>query len=211
VFGMTERSTEKTSPSDTAQSITQLLHRWADGDPPAGEQLFDRVYEELRVVAHTQRRRWYGDETLGTTALVHEVYLRLAASDALSVVDRAHFFAVAARATRQVLSNYARRQRAERRGGHAQPVPLDVVADVVPQPVDVDAIDRLWALEACLERLHTLHPRPCRVIECRYFAGMSIGDTALALGVSEATVKRDWAMAQAWLFRELSHHSIDGA
>lgn len=166
------------------------------------------VYEELRVIAHGQRRRWLGDETLGTTALVNEVYLRLAGAIDLSVADRAHFFAVAARATRQVLSNYARRQRAERRGRGAHPVSLDQVDGALPRETPEDAaLDRLWDLESALQQLHRLHPRPCRVVECRYFGGLSIPDTALALGISEATVKRDWLLAQAWLYRTLSHHA----
>lgn len=193
------------------ESITELLHRWADGDSPAGARLFARVYSELRAVAHAQRQRWHGDETLGTTALVHEVYLRVAAAGELSVVDRAHFYAIAARATRQVLSNYARRRRAERRGFGVEPVPLDAIAETTAMAPDASALDRLWDLDECLQRLQTLHPRPCRVVECRYFGGLSIPDTALALGVSEATVKRDWVLAQAWLYRELSHHRSDDA
>jgi len=211
VFGMTAQPTEGADAHRTDQSITDLLHQWADGDPPAGARLFSRVYAELRAVAHAQRRRWHGDETMGTTALVHEVYLRVASSAALSIVDRAHFYAVAAQATRQVLSNYARRRRAERRGAGAAAVPLEAIADVVPAASDAQALDRLWDLETCLQRLQALHPRPCRVVECRYFAGLSIPDTAVALGVSEATVKRDWALAQAWLYRELSHHRPDHA
>jgi len=198
-----------TAGGGSAETITRLLHRWADGDAPAGAHLFSLVYEELRVIAHGQRRRWLGDETMGTTALVNEVYLRLAGAIDLSVADRAHFFAVAARATRQVLSNYARRQRAERRGRGAQPVSLDQADAMVSAHATQHeaALDRLWDLEAALQALHTLHPRPCRVVECRYFAGLSIPDTALALGISEATVKRDWLLAQAWLYRTLSHHA----
>jgi RNA polymerase sigma factor (TIGR02999 family) len=193
----------------SAETITRLLHQWADGDAPAGAHLFAIVYDELRVIAHAQRRRWVGDDTLGTTALVNEVYLRLAGSAGLSVADRAHFFAVAARATRQVLSNYARRRHAERRGRGTQPVSLEQI-DTMALPrdgTDDAALDRLWDLESALQQLHTLHPRPCRVVECRYFGGMSVPDTARALGISEATVKRDWLLAQAWLYRTLSHHA----
>lgn len=206
VFGMMEHSSEAAAASQSPDSITALLHRWVDGDQPAATHLFERVYAELRAVAHAQRRRWHGDDTMGTTALVHEVYLRVAGSSALSVRDRAHFFALAARATRQVLSNYARRQGAVRRGANAQTVPLDAVADVLVQSTDERAVDRLLALESCLQRLHATHPRPCQVVECRYFAGLSIPETALALGISEATVKRDWALAQVWLYRELAEH-----
>jgi RNA polymerase sigma factor (TIGR02999 family) len=193
----------------SVESVTDLLRRWTDGDAPAGAHLFSLVYEELRVIAHAQRRRWAGDDTLGTTALVNEVYLRLAGATGLDVADRAHFFAVAARATRQVLSNYARRRKAERRGSGAAAVSLDELDQartVDATPIDA-AMDRLWDLEAALLQLHTLHPRPCRVVECRYFAGLSVPDTALALGISEATVKRDWLLAQAWLYRTLSHHA----
>jgi RNA polymerase sigma factor (TIGR02999 family) len=197
--------------STTSESVTDLLHLWADGDPPAGARLFARVYAELRAVAHAQRQRWHGDESMGTTALVHEVYLRVASSGALSAVDRAHFFAIAARAMRQVLSNYARRRRAQRRSAGAPTVPLDAIAELVPAATEAMTVDRLWDMEACLLRLQALHPRPCRVLECRYFAGLSIPDTALALGVSEATVKRDWLVARTWLYRELSHHRPDDA
>ncbi len=208
---MTAQSPAEADEARTADSITALLHQWADGDAPAGAQLFARVYADLRAVAHAQRRRWHGDDTLGTTALVHEVYLRVAATANLSVVDRAHFYAIAARATRQVLSNYARRRHTERRGFGTEPVPLEAVGEQALPTPDPLALDRLWDLETCLQRLQALHPRPCRVVECRYFAGLSIPDTALALGVSEATVKRDWQLAQAWLYRELAHHRPDDA
>lgn len=198
--------------SDGAPSVdgvTELLHRWADGDAPAGERLFSLVYDELRTVARRQRRRWRGEETLGTTVLVHEVYLRLHGATSLSAVDRAHFYALAARATRQILSNYSRRAHADKRGRDAEAVSIDRVDAETAKMVNEQAtlLDRLWDLENALQQLHRLHPRPCRVVECRYFGGLSIPDTALALGISEATVKRDWALAQAWLYRELRHHA----
>ncbi len=195
--------------SDVDEPVTELLRRWTDGDVPAGDRLFAIVYAELREIARRQRRRWHGDDTLDTTALAHEVYLRLRGATDLNAVDRAHFFAVAARASRQILSNYARRRQAERRGGTERQVALHLVDErssallvVEPSP-----LDRMWDLEVALSQLQTLHPRACKVVECRYFGGLSIPDTAVALGISEATVKRDWGLAQAWLHRELRKHA----
>lgn len=193
---------------DTDEPVTELLRRWAGGDAPAGERLFARIYDELRDVARRQRRRWDGDETLNTTALVHEVYLRMNGAAVLDVQDRAHFYAVAARASRQILSNYARRARAQKRGRSQDMQHLEAVSAVPAiETQDEISLDRLWALELALQQLQRTFPRPCRVIECRYFAGLSIPETALALNISEATVKRDWALAQAWLHRELKEHA----
>lgn len=195
---------------NTEEAVTELIRRWVDGDAVAGDRLFTLVYDELRVVVRLQRRRWDGDDTLDTTALVHEVYLRLNAATSLSPRDRAHFYAVAARATRQVLSNYARARRALKRGDGAPIISLDGVNEsgVTRSPVVEIQLDRLWDLEMALQALQALHPRPCQVVECRYFGGLSIPDTAIALGISEATVKRDWALAQAWLHRELRQHAM---
>jgi RNA polymerase sigma factor (TIGR02999 family) len=192
-------------------AVTELLHRWANGDAPAGARLFSLVYDELRVVARRQRQRWRNDDTLGTTALVHEVYLRLNGAAGLPLADRAHFFAVASRATRQILSNYARRGRAAKRGEGTGVISIER-ADAMNAPhhdPHDTVLDRLWDLETALQRLHELHPRPCRVVECRYFGGLSIPETALALDISEATVKRDWMLAQSWLYRVLRHHAPD--
>lgn len=203
---LTTRMNEFDAPA--SETVTALVHQWVNGDEPAGARLFTRVYDELRLVARAQRRRWVGEETLDTTALVHEVYLRLNGAAALSVVDRAHFFAIAARATRQVLSNYARTRSAGRRGDGADHVSLDRVADRVgAAELQGDlTLDQLWALESALQQLHALHPRPCRVVECRFFGGLSIEDTAVALAISPATVKRDWLLAQTWLYRALAPH-----
>ena len=199
--------TRVTDVSNSDDAVTLMIRQWANGDSLAGDRLFARVYDELRVVAHRQRRRWRGDDTLNTTALVHELFLRMDRARAMTIHDRAHFYAVAARATRQILSNYARRTMTVKRGVGATVVEL---ADVnVPPAINGDApgVERLWALEVALQRLHRMHPRPCRVVECRYFGGLSIVDTALALDISEATVKRDWILAQAWLYRELRDHA----
>ncbi len=195
--------------SDADDAVTDLLRRWAKGDSPAGDRLFSRVYEQLRHVARQQRRRWVGDETLNTTALVHEVFLRMTGARELAIHDRAHFYAVAARATRQILSNYARRGRTKKRGPGT---PLLDIADAPGLP-PVEALEPslgvLTALEEALQQLHRIHPRPCRVVECRFFGGLSIPETALALNISDATVKRDWALAQSWLCRELREHAPD--
>ncbi|MEP6832904.1 MAG: ECF-type sigma factor [Gemmatimonas sp.] len=192
---------------DTDDAVTDLLRRWVDGDTPAGDRLFTRVYEELRVVARRQRQRWNGEDTLNTTALVHEVFLRMNGAGAIAVHDRAHFYALAARATRQILSNYARRGHTQKRGSGSVPLNIAETLGVPTINAPDDSLERLWALEVALQHLQRVYPRPCRVVECRYFGGLSIPETALALGISEATVKRDWALAQAWLYRELREHA----
>jgi RNA polymerase sigma factor (TIGR02999 family) len=189
-------------------SVTGMIRAWSGGDSLAGDRLFARVYDELRTIArrlHRRRSATGSDDTLDTTALVHEVYLRLATAGELHVENRAHFFAVAVRASRQIVSNYARHAQAEKRGGGA------LVASLHDEAVDARhladdaarAADRLAALEDALRHLERLHPRPCRVVECRYFGGLSIPETAATLNLSEATVKRDWSVAQAWLHRAL--------
>ncbi len=195
-------------------SVTGLIHAWNAGDSGAGARLFSRVYGELRSIARSTRRRRpeHGDETLDTTALVHEVYLRLAGAHVLSVQDRGHFFAVAVRASRQIVSNHARDAQTLKRGAGATPEALDGIAaqQLTSSVLGDDHRERIVALEAALQQLEQLHPRPCRVVECRYFGGLSISDTALALEISEATVKRDWSLAQAWLHRALrEHRAID--
>jgi RNA polymerase sigma factor (TIGR02999 family) len=193
--------------SDVEHSVTGLIRAWNAGDDVAGDRLFARVYGELRTIARRLHRpsAQRGDDTLDTTALVHEVYLRLAGAGELHVESRAHFFAVAVRAARQIISNYARDAQTQKRGGATIVEPLDTVAgsQLASSSVADDLAERATVLEDALQRLEALHPRPCRVVECRYFGGLSIADTALALSISEATVKRDWAVAQAWLHRAL--------
>ena len=196
-------------------SVTGLIRAWSAGDAAAGDRLFARVYGELRAIAGRLRRPAFsaGDQTLDTTALVHEVYLRLSGTDELRVVDRAHFFAIAVRASRQIVSNYVRDAQALKRGGTAVALPLDGVPerDLAAEEENAELVERAATLEAALVKLEALHPRPCRVVECRYFGGLSIPETALALGISEATVKRDWTVAQAWLHRALRPLERDDA
>lgn len=186
----------------TTPEVTGVLARLDAGDATALDELLPLVYEELRTLARRQRRRLGAAETMNTTGLVHEVYLKLVGSERITATGRAHFFALAARAMRQVLSNNARARRAARRGGGLAPVALDLVDELVG--IDQSAhTDTLVALDDALTALSRLSARQSRVVECRFYAGMSVAETALALGVSEPTVKRDWAVAQAWLYREL--------
>jgi RNA polymerase sigma factor (TIGR02999 family) len=186
-----------------ASDVTGALARLREGsDPDALDALLPLVYEELRLLARRQRRRAGGAETLNTTGLVHEVYLKLTGASRIDASGRAHFFALAARAMRQVLSNHARARRAAKRGHGASPLTLDSSNEVFVVP-GADQAETLVALDEALTRLAARSERQSRVVECRFYAGMSIPETALALGVSEATVKRDWAVAQAWLYREL--------
>ena len=181
-----------------------LLSEVRQGNDDALGRLFPLVYEQLHTLARGQRRRMPSD-TLNTTALVHEAFIKLAGSHQLSLQDRAHFMAVAATAMRQILIGYARRRTASKRGGGYAPVSLEEVEHALAtRPAFDDAtMDALLALDDALSRLGEASDRQRQVVECRFFAGMSIEETALALDVSPATVKRDWAMAQAWLYRHM--------
>ncbi|MCU0626231.1 MAG: ECF-type sigma factor [Gemmatimonadaceae bacterium] len=185
-------------------AVTAELQRWAAGEPNAGDLVFPLVYRELRTIAHRQRRRWPGQHSLETTDLVNEAYLRLAGAHGLVIRDRAHFFALVSRTIRQVISNYARRAHAAKRGAGDVPVSLDE-AHVAPHDGDDTLVARVLVVEDALAALARIHPRPCQVVECRIFGGLTVPETAEALGLSEATVKRDWVTAQAWLHRALAH------
>jgi RNA polymerase sigma factor (TIGR02999 family) len=188
-------------PSDS-NDLTRLLRGIGAGDPDALDDVFARVYDELHRLAHWVRRGRAG-ETLSTTALVHEAYGKLAPAGGMEVRDRAHFFAIAARAMRQVLMDTARRELAEKRGGRAPMVTLDEVAHIQPlRP------ERLVALDALLKRLSDLDERQGRVVEYRFFAGLSVQETADVLDISAATVKRDWQVARAWILSELDEAGV---
>jgi RNA polymerase sigma factor (TIGR02999 family) len=175
--------------------VTRLLEAAEAGDSSALDRLVPLIYEDLRRVAHRQLDREGGGHTLQTTALIHEAYLKLAGSGSVSASSRAHFLAIAARAMRQVLVDYARRRKAAKRGGGVISVTLGDEA----QPADASAED-LLALDEALEQLD---PRQRQVIECRFFGGMEEKDIAAVLGVSERTVRRDWVKARAWLYQSL--------
>jgi RNA polymerase sigma factor (TIGR02999 family) len=178
-----------------AGDVTRLLEAVVAGDSQALDRLVPLVYEDLRRVAHRQLDREGGGHTLQTTALIHEAYLKLATGGAMSATSRAHFLAIAARAMRQVLVDYARRRKAAKRGGGVISVTL---GDEAGAP-DTSA-DDLLALD---DALNQLDPRQRQVIECRFFGGMEEQDIAEALGISERTVRRDWVKARAWLYKEL--------
>jgi len=185
--------------------VTQLLAELPDGDGAAVDDLFALLYAELRAIAHRQRRRWRGDDTLQTTALVHEAFLKLVDQDRISAESRLHFLAIAARAMRHILCNYARDRRAQKRGGAIAHVEIDesknnaAPSNSSPEPMEV-----LVRLDEAVRRLEQVDPRQGKVVECRFFGGLTIEETAAALGVSPRTVKRDWAIAQAWLHREMN-------
>jgi len=162
------------------------------------DALVPLLYDELRRIAHYRLRAEQTGHTLETTGLVHEAYLRLAGSERLELADRAHLLAVAAQAMRHVLIDSAVRRKAGKRGGGLATVSLDDVP-----VVDAARSDELLALDEALTRLGAIDRRQAKVVECRFFGGMSIEDTAAALDLSPATVKRDWALARAWLNREL--------
>jgi RNA polymerase sigma factor (TIGR02999 family) len=181
----------------TRERISQLLADWANRDPAAREQLVPIVYEELRRLAHHYMRGERAGHTLQTTALVNEVYLRLAGIDALRWRDRVHFFAMADTLMRRVLVDYARQRGREKRGGGLSVTSLDENAVAAQPAVDIVALDE------ALARLAAVDPQQSRVVELRFFAGLSVDETAEALDISPATVKRDWATAKLWLYNEL--------
>jgi RNA polymerase sigma factor (TIGR02999 family) len=178
--------------------VTELLQQLSAGEREAADVLLPRVYTELKAIAHRQLRRERPGHTLNATALVHEAYIRLGLTS-IPWHDRAHFFAVAARAMRRVLIDYADARRAQKRGGEAQQVELEDALATAPQ----QRLDDLLALDEALTRLEALDARQAQIVECHVFAGMSLEDTAVALDISPATVSRDWAMARAWLNRTM--------
>lgn len=179
--------------------VTALLHRIADGDEEGMQRLIPLVYGELRQLAARQLRNERPDHTLSPTSLVHEAFLRLAGPAPMSWESRSHFFRVAAQAMRRILVDHARRRTAQKRGRQHQ-VTLDAALEESLPATSQDIID----VDEALERLARLDVRQARVVELRYFVGLSIEETAEVLGASAATVKRDWMVARAWLQRELS-------
>jgi RNA polymerase sigma factor (TIGR02999 family) len=183
-------------------TVTRLLAEIERGNTSALDALFPIVYDELRSIARRNRRAWDGDTTIGTTALVNETYLKLTGVDHLRATSRLHFLRVVSRAMRQILSNYSRDRRAMKRGGDAVHVSLELADGDGDSPQA--HIDSIAALEEALQKLEAHEPRFAAVVECRFYGGMSVEDTAAALEISPATVKRDWSLARAWLYRELT-------
>ncbi|HEX6249866.1 MAG TPA: sigma-70 family RNA polymerase sigma factor [Gemmatimonadaceae bacterium] len=192
------------SATPSRDSVTGLLHAVEEGDREALNALFPLVYEELTALAHRQRRAWRGNLTLDTTAVVHEAYLKLADQTRIPAGSRAHFFGVAAKAMRHILCNYARDRGRQKRGGGVQHVTFEPDRNIAAQPeFSSDQADTLMALDDALRSLEQFAARPSRVVECRFFGGMSVEETASALGIAPRTVKRDWNFARAWLRREM--------
>jgi RNA polymerase sigma factor (TIGR02999 family) len=189
---------------DRGHDITDLLNTLGNGGRAAVDRLYPMLYKELRTIAHRQRRGERPDHTLNTTGLVHEAYVKLIGLDRMSWQNRGHFLAVAAQAMRRVLVDHAVAARAQKRGGQLRRVSLDDAMLRAERP-----LEQLIAVDDLLHRLEILNPRLTRVVECRFFSGMSIEETASALQSSPATVKRDWALARAWLYRELNDRNLD--
>jgi RNA polymerase sigma factor (TIGR02999 family) len=185
---------------DHAQpEITALLQQLSAGSSEALHAIIPLVYRELRSIARHHLRREDPGHTLNTTALVHEAYLRLVDVRRVEWQDRTHFFAMASRMMRRILINYARQRKREKRGGGRVPLSLEE-RDL---PIDQN-LDDLLALDEALTRLEASNERRCRVVECRFFAGLEIDEIAQVLGVSPGTVKRDWRLARLWLNRQLA-------
>jgi RNA polymerase sigma factor (TIGR02999 family) len=180
--------------------ISELLKAWSDGEPGAADEIMPLVYGELRRQARRYLRRERANHTLQSTALVHEAYIRLVGQRDVTWQNRAHFFGIAAEMMRRILVNYALRAACEKRGGEAVTVAIDGVAlQIADRATDVNLIE----LDEALDRLADLDGRQAKVVELKYFGGLSIEETAEVLGVSNATVKREWNMARAWLRAEL--------
>jgi RNA polymerase sigma factor (TIGR02999 family) len=178
--------------------ITDSFLRWRSGEPGALDALVPLLYDEMRVLAASYLRQERPDHTLQPTALAHEAFLRLAEQREVVLKNRSHFMGLVAQSMRRVLADHARRHRAQKRGGSAIRVAFEEAELVGTSGVAADELD------TALEDLAKIDPRPARVVELRFYGGLSIEESAEVLGVSPATVKRDWFVARAWLFRELS-------
>jgi RNA polymerase sigma factor (TIGR02999 family) len=192
----------------TQATVTGLLRELQAGNRAALGELFPLIYDELRTLSHRQRHRWHGDFTLNTTALLHEAYLKLADQKALQPRSRTHFLSVAAKAMRHILCNYARDRLRKKRGGDLRRVSLGNI-DTMPAPAGISAeqTEVLVVLDDALTQLEKEHKGLSDIVECRFFGAMSIEDTATALGLSPATVKRRWTLARSWLYRAMHIHT----
>jgi RNA polymerase sigma factor (TIGR02999 family) len=196
------------------QPVTQLLAQWRDGDERAFAQLSALMYEELRELAQRHLRRERSNHTMQKTALVNEAFMRLVGQQAVDWQSRAHFIGLASKLMRRVLVDYARARLADKRGGGVGVLSLDEMAapepdeapDTTPtalQHLDAHTQEEVSAIDQALQRLEQIDPRQAQIVEMRYFGGLTVEQTAEAIGMSEATVKREWTLARAWLRREL--------
>jgi RNA polymerase sigma factor (TIGR02999 family) len=189
-------------PTPSPAEITQILQTWRHGSREALERLIPLVHRELSALASRQLAREWRHGRLQTTSVVNEAYMKLFDQRDVDWQNRGHFFAIAAQVMRRILVDHARRELREKRGGGAVHVALEDAA-AVPQDTQVDAVDTL-ALNVALEKLEQLDPDQARVVELRFFGGLTVDETAAVLAVSPATIKREWAMAKSWLYRELT-------
>ena len=187
---------------DVQGEVTNLLAAWGNGDPNALNKLMPLVYAELYRIARRVWKQHYENNTLQPTALINEAYLKLANAESASFQDRCHFFAVASTAMRQILVNHAKSRLAEKRGGGHVVGSLDDVQRAVDQEAEV-----IVSLHEALDALQVVDPRKSKVVEMRYFGGLSVEETAQALGVSIGTVNRDWRLARSWLIRHMNRES----
>ncbi|MBX5462656.1 MAG: sigma-70 family RNA polymerase sigma factor [Steroidobacteraceae bacterium] len=200
--------------------VTQLLAKWRGGNEAALGELTALIYQELRALAQRHLRRERPNHTIQRTALVHEAFVRLINQQSVDWQSRAHFFALASNLMRRILVDHARARLAEKRGGGAAVVSLDEIISPLdaedagapgsahvpePQHIDGETDDDVAAIDTALTRLASLDERQARIVEMRYFGGLTIEETAEVLGISDATVKREWTLARAWLRRELAH------
>ncbi|HEX6084138.1 MAG TPA: sigma-70 family RNA polymerase sigma factor [Thermoanaerobaculia bacterium] len=179
--------------------VTQLLREWSGGKQEARDELLGLVYEPLRAIAGRHLNHEREGHTLQPTALVHELYLKLVGQRSVAWNDRAHFFAVAAQVMRRILVDHARRKKSDKRGGGITPVTIGAALDLAAAE-DFDVV----ALDVALENLEKIFPQQAKIVELRFYAGLTIDETAAVLGVSAATISREWTMARAWLRREMT-------
>ena len=189
----------------SSADVTRLLVRWSEGDAEALERLLPLVYGELRRIASNQLRRERSDHTLAPTALVHELYLRLIDQNRISWQNRAHFFGLAAQLMRRILVDHARAQHAQKRGGLITRISLEEIlqGDREPPGEQAGAAEDVLAVDDALGRLAAIDPDQARIVELRFFGGLNIDETATVLKRSPRTIKREWRLARAWLYRAL--------
>jgi RNA polymerase sigma-70 factor, ECF subfamily len=202
-----ENEKESDDTKKDSHEVTQLLVSWSGGDEAALDKLFPLIYDVLRKQARSFLRRERGGHTLQTTALVHEAYLKLIDQNEVRWQNRAHFFAIAAQAMRRILLDYARQNLAEKRGGAAQKISLDDTENAPPN-ISHSPDANLIALDEALRELDKIDKQQSRIVELRYFGGLTVEETAEVLNISPRTIAREWAMARAWLYRNLTNEKV---